>query len=114
MAFVKLALVFVIIIALLAYKWPLWQAILGGLAATAVFLSASPSGHGTPDRKGRYRLVVHFRAAVAVSHHLFAARSFQRKFSANHAKSAYFQRKLSLSSFYTLTSSIGNMPSLHI
>lgn len=42
MAFVKLALVFVIIIALLACKRPLWQAILGGLAATAVFYQILP------------------------------------------------------------------------
>lgn len=42
MAFVKLALVFAIIIALLACKRPLWQAILGGLAATAVFYQILP------------------------------------------------------------------------
>lgn len=42
MAFVKLALVFAIIITLLACKRPLWQAILGGLAATAVFYQILP------------------------------------------------------------------------
>lgn len=43
MMFLKLALVFAIIIVLLACKRPLWQAILGGLAATAVCYQIHPS-----------------------------------------------------------------------
>ena len=42
MAFVKLALVFAIIIVLLACKRPLWQAIFGGLVATALFYQILP------------------------------------------------------------------------
>lgn len=42
MIFVKLALIFLLIIVLLAFKRPLWQAILGGLAATAVFYQINP------------------------------------------------------------------------
>lgn len=42
MIFVKLALIFLLIIVLLAFKRPLWQAILGGLAATALFYQIRP------------------------------------------------------------------------
>ena len=42
MAFIKLALVFAIIIVLLACKRPLWQAIFGGLVATALFYQILP------------------------------------------------------------------------
>ena len=42
MAFLKLTLVFATIIILLACKRPLWQSILGGLAATAVFYQILP------------------------------------------------------------------------
>lgn len=42
MIFVKLALIFLLIIVLLALKRPLWQAILGGLAATALFYQIRP------------------------------------------------------------------------
>ncbi len=42
MAFLKLALVFATIIILLACKQPLWQSILGGLAATAILYQIFP------------------------------------------------------------------------
>lgn len=42
MIFVKLALIFLLIIVLLAFERPLWQAILGGLAATALFYQIRP------------------------------------------------------------------------
>lgn len=42
MIFLKLALIFLLIIFLLACKRPLWQAILGGLAATAFFYQIPP------------------------------------------------------------------------
>lgn len=42
MIFLKLALIFLLIIFLLACKRPLWQAILGGLAATALFYQIRP------------------------------------------------------------------------
>lgn len=43
MAFLKLALIFAAIIILLACKRPLWQSILGGLAATAILYQIFPS-----------------------------------------------------------------------
>ena len=42
MIFVKLALIFLLIIVLLACNRPLWQAILGGLAATALLYQIMP------------------------------------------------------------------------
>ena len=51
MMFLKLALVFAIIIVLLACKRPLWQAILGGLAATAVCYQIHPSDMARLTRK---------------------------------------------------------------
>lgn len=42
MEFLKLALVFGVIVLLLVFKRPLWQAILGGLAATALFFGILP------------------------------------------------------------------------
>lgn len=42
MVFVKLALIFLVIILLLTLKRPLWQALLGGLAATALFYRIPP------------------------------------------------------------------------
>lgn len=43
MEFLKLALVFGVIVLLLVCKRPLWQAILGGLAATALFFGILPT-----------------------------------------------------------------------
>ena len=42
MVFVKLALIFLVIILLLTLKRPLWQALLGGLTATALFYRIPP------------------------------------------------------------------------
>ena len=42
MVFVKLTLIFLVIILLLTLKRPLWQALLGGLAATAFFYRIPP------------------------------------------------------------------------
>ncbi len=68
MAFLKLALIFAAIIILLACKRPLWQSILGGLAATAILYQIFPSD------------MVHLTEKVIVSRSspLFSIRFFHR------------------------------------
>ncbi len=73
MAFLKLALIFAAIIILLACKRPLWQSILGGLAATAILYQIFPS-----DMVHLTKKVIVSRSSVSVLLSLYLITFLQR------------------------------------
>lgn len=71
MQIVYLGIVFAVIIILLAFKRPLYQAILGGTFGNHFVLPDSANGNCKPDFSGTYNVVLIFCTVIAVSHYVF-------------------------------------------